>query len=66
MSSTSNLEIIDTFVEDKHTTYYVSRKNAKMPWPTNATLAIFASGGKYKKFRVLSDGNPNVKIMQIK
>lgn len=66
MNSTSNLEVIETSVEGKQTTYYVSRKNPKLSWPANSTIAIFASGGNYKKFRVLSEGDPNVKIIQVK
>jgi hypothetical protein len=66
MNATSNLEIIETSVEGKHTSYYVSRKNPKLPWPANSTIAIFVAGGVYKKFRVLSNGDPNVKIIQTK
>lgn len=64
--NTSNLKIDDESSDTKQKVYYVSRINPKIPWPNNSTLAIFVSGGKFKKFRILTIGDDNVKIVMIK
>lgn len=66
MENTSNLRIDDETTETRQKVYYVSRINPKLPWPTNSTLAIFVSGGKYKKYRVLSVGDDNIKVVVVK
>jgi len=66
MNTPTNLEIIDETVDTRQKVYYVSRKNPKLPWPSNATIVDFVSGGKYKKFRILTIGDPNVKVVQVK
>jgi len=66
MNTTSNLEIIDETTDTRQKVYYVSRVNQRLPWPSNAAIAEFVSGGNYKKFRILSIGDPNVKVVQIK
>lgn len=64
--NTSNLRIDDETVETRQKVYYVSRINPKLPWPTNSTLAIFVSGGKFKKFKILTIGDDNVKVVVVK
>jgi len=66
MNTPSNLEIIDETTETRQKVYYVARKNPKLPWPSNTTIVDFVTGGKYKKFRMLSIGDPNVKVVQVK
>lgn len=66
MNSTSNLQIIDETIDTRQKVYYVSRINQRLPWPSNSVIAEFVSGGVHKKFRILSIGDPNVKVVQIK
>lgn len=66
MNTPSNLKIIDETTETRQKVYYVSRINERLPWPSNATIVEFVTGGKYKKFRILSIGDPNVKVVQVK
>lgn len=66
MNTASNLEIIEETTEGRQKSYRVARKNPKLPWPSNATIVQFAAAGKYKKFRMLSEGDPNVVIVQVK
>lgn len=61
-----NLQIDDESSDTKQKMFYVSRINPKIPWPTNSTLAMFASGGKFKKFKILTIGDNNVKVVMIK
>lgn len=59
--------VIDEETSDKDEgVFYISRINTKIPWPTNAAMADFVSGGKFKKFKILEIGDPNVKIVKIK
>jgi len=62
----SNLKIDDETNDTKNKVYYVSRVNSNLPWPSNFDLANFASNGKFKKYKILSIGNPNVKVVVIK
>lgn len=64
--NTSNLRIDDETTDTDQKVYYVSRINQKLPWPTNSTLAVFVSNGKYKKYKILSIGDDNVKVVVIK
>ena len=66
MNTPSNLKIVDETKETRQKVYYVSRINERLPWPSNATIAAFVSGGSYKKFRILSIGDPNTKVVQVK
>lgn len=66
MESISNLRIDDETTDTKQKVYYVSRIDPKKPWPTNSTLAIFVSGGKHKKYKILTIGNDNVKVVVVK
>jgi len=66
VNTSSNLVVIDETTETKQKVYYVSKINPKLPWPSNATIVDFVSGGKYKKFRILSIGDPNIKVVQVK
>lgn len=62
----SNLRIDDETTDTKTKVYYVSRVNPNLPWPSNFDLANFVSEGKFKKYKILSIGNPNVKVVAIK
>lgn len=64
--NTSNLKIEDQTIDTKEKVYYVSRINENLPWPTNSTLAIFVSNGNYNKYKVLSIGDDNIKVVVIK
>ena len=64
--NTSNLRIDDETIDTKEKVYYVSRINQKLPWPTNSTLAMFVSNGQYKKYKILSIGDDNVKVIVIR
>ena len=66
VNTASNLVVTDETTDTKDKVYYVSRLNPKLPWPSNATIVDFVTGGKYKKFRILSIGDPNLKLVQIK
>lgn len=66
MSGTSNLQIDDQTIDKNQSVYYVSRINPRIPWPANSTLAIFVSQGKFKKYKILSIGDDNVKVVVIK
>jgi hypothetical protein len=62
----SNLKIDDESSDTKQKVFYVSRINTRIPWPTNSELAVFVSKGKFKKFKILSIGDDNVKVVMIK
>lgn len=62
----SNLKIDDESTDTKEKVYYVSRINPKLPWPTNSTIALFVSGGEFKKYKILSIGDDNVKVVVLK
>jgi len=64
--NTNNLMIDEESSDRELKVFYVSKINPKMPWPTNATIASFVSDGKYKKFKILEIGDPNVKVVKIK
>lgn len=66
MENTSNLRIDDETTDTNQKVYYVSRIDPKKPWPTNSTVAIFASGGKFRKFKILTIGDDNVKVVVVK
>lgn len=66
VNTASNLVVTDETTDTKDKVYYVSKINPKLPWPSNATIVDFVTGGNYKKFRILSIGDPNVKLVQIK
>lgn len=66
MESISNLRIDDETTDTKQKVYYVSRIDPKKAWPTNSTLAMFVSGGKHKKFKILTIGDDNVKVVVVK
>jgi hypothetical protein len=61
-----NIKIDDETKEKKDFIYYVSRINERISWPTNARLAEFVSNGKYKKYKILSIGKNNVKVVVIR
>jgi hypothetical protein len=62
----SNLQIDDETIDTDEKVYYVSRINPKLSWPTNSSIAIFVSKGKFKKYKILSIGDDNVKVVVIK
>lgn len=64
--NSSNLRIDDETTDTKQKVYYVSRINSKLPWPANSMLASFVSGGNWKKYKILSIGDDNVKVVVIK
>lgn len=64
--SSKNLKIDDESSDTNQKVFYVSRINQKIPWPTNSELAIFVSKGKFRKFKILSIGDDNVKVVMIK
>ena len=66
MNTVNNLMIDEESSDRESKIFYVSKSNPKLPWPANATLAGFVSDGKYKKFKVLDIGDPNVKVVKIK
>lgn len=66
MNTSPNLEITDEETEVRQKTYWVSRKNQRIPWPNNSAIVEFVTGGNYRKFRFLTTGDPNVKIVQVK
>jgi hypothetical protein len=61
-----NLKIDDESTDTKEKVYYVSRINPKLPWPTNSTIALFVTGGELKKYKMLSIGDHNVKVVVVK
>lgn len=61
-----NIKIDDENKEKKDQVYYISRINEKFPWPANANLAQFVSKGQYKKYKILSIGSNNVKVVVIR
>lgn len=61
-----NIKIDDETKEKKNFIYYVSRINERISWPANVTLAEFVSKGKYKKYKILSIGKNNVKVVVIR
>lgn len=61
-----NLIIDDESSDKESNVFYVSRINTKIPWPNNSDIAAFVSGGKYKRFKILEIGDPNVKIVKIR
>lgn len=62
----SNLRIDDESTDTKEKVYYVSRINPKLSWPTNSTIALFVSGGKFQKYKILSIGDDDVKVVVLK
>lgn len=62
----NNLRIDDETIETKQKVYYVSRINPKKPWPSNSMIAMFVSGGTHKKYKILTIGDDNVKVVVIK
>lgn len=62
----NNLAIDEECSDRGERVFYVSRINPKLPWPTNASLADFVSDGKFKKFKVMEIGDPNVKVVKIR
>ena len=62
----ANLRIDDESTEGGTKVFYVSRINPKMSWPSNANLAIFVSGGNFKKYTIVGVGDDNVKVVMIK
>lgn len=64
--NTSNLRIDDETVDTKQKVYYVSRINPRLPWPNNVDLAMFVSGGKFRKYKILSMGDNDVKVVMVK
>jgi hypothetical protein len=63
----SNFRIDDDSSDTKKRVFYISRINPKFSWPSNSALAVFASQGKkFKKFRILSIGDDNVKVVMLK
>ncbi len=66
MNEYSNLTIDEELSDKESKTFYVSRLNPKLPWPTNSSLAIFVSNGNYKKFKILEIGDSNTKVVKFK
>jgi len=62
----TNLRIDEESRDGKTKVFYISRINPKMSWPSNSNLAVFCSGGVFKKYKILENGDPNVKIVMIK
>jgi hypothetical protein len=62
----SNLKIDDESSDTAQKVFYVSRINSDIPWPSNSNLAVFASGGNFRKFKILTIGDDNVKVVMIK
>lgn len=62
----SNLRIDDETTDTDQKVYYVSRINPKIPWPANSMVALFVTGGVFKKFKILTIGDDNVKVVVIK
>jgi hypothetical protein len=61
-----NIKIDDESKDKKDQIYYVSRINERFPWPANASLAEFVSSGVYKKYKILTIGSNNVKVVVIR
>ena len=64
--NSSNLVIDEESSDRESKVFYVSRINPRLPWPTNSSLAIFVSEGKFNRYKVLDIGDPNVKVVKIK
>ena len=62
----TNLMIDEESSDRESKVFYISRINTRIPWPNNSDLASFVSGGKYKRFKVLEIGDPNVKIVKVR
>lgn len=62
----NNLVIDEESSDRDAKVFYVSRANPRIPWPTNASMADFVSDGKYKRFKILEIGDPNVKVVKIR
>lgn len=63
----SNIRIDEESVDGNERTYYLSRINPKMSWPANGNLAAFVSKGrKYRKYKTLTAGSDDVKIIVTK
>lgn len=52
--------------EENETHYYVSRINPKISWPANSSVATFVMNGTFKKYRMLTVGDNNVKVVVLK
>lgn len=66
MNTCNNLVIDEESSDMDSKIFYISKINPKLPWPSNVALADFVSGNKYKKFKILDIGDPNVKVVKIK
>lgn len=64
--NSSNLVIDEESSDRESKVFYVSRINPRLPWPTNSSLAVFVSEGKFHRYKVLDIGDPNVKVVKIK
>jgi len=62
----ANLQINEVLSEKEKGVYYVVKTNPKSSWPSNSTLAEFVSNGVYKKFKVLTIGSKDTKVVMIK
>jgi hypothetical protein len=62
----SNIVIDEESSDRELKVFYVSRINTRIPWPNNSDLALFVSEGKYKRFKILEIGDPNIKIVKVK
>lgn len=61
-----NIRIDEKIKEKRDYTYYVSRINEKLPWPANVNLVEFVSEGKYRKYKILTIGDNNVKVIVVR
>jgi len=47
--------------------FYINKTDDKSSWPSNSALAVFAANGnKFKKFKVLTVGNNDTKVVMLK
>lgn len=64
----SNLKLDEMYedTDENETTFYVSRINPKISWPSNSEVATFVMNGKFRKYRMLTTGDKNVKVVVLK
>lgn len=63
----NNLKIADFYEDNECETYYITRVNEKLPWPTNSSLAMFVmKGTTLKKYKILSIGDESTRVVVIK
>lgn len=63
----NNLQVIDFSEDNENEVYYVSRINEKLPWTANGNIAAFVmKGNAMRKYKILSIGDDNVKVVSIK